>query len=352
MSVKVVLRKAGGVDCVGVAPMNVEDPGKGEVRIRVVYAGINFADLLMRMGFYQPRPDYPFTPGYEVSGTVDAVGENVTGLAVGQRVVAAMRNGGQASFVNVTETRVIPLPDDIPLDVAAATPVTYLTAHHMLHHLGHLEPEHSVLVHGGAGGVGTAALQLCKWAGVTKIWATSSKGKHHVLTSYGARPIDRHKEDFASVIKKETEGRGVDHILDPIGGEHLRRSLSSLAEGGRLYTYGLSAAAPSGKRSLLKALLAFRKTPKFDPLRLMTRNRGVFGVHMGTWSNETVMHQQLEHIMTGIREGHLSPVIDRIFDANEVQAAHQHIHDAKNIGKVLLRFHEDEGSEQGAGNAA
>ncbi len=343
MNVRVVLRKAGGVNCVGVQPMEVVEPAEGEVRVRVVYAGINFADLLMRMGFYQPRPEYPFTPGYEVSGTVDAVGEGVSSVEVGQRVVAAMRNGGQASFVTVPESRVIALTDDIPLDVAAATPVTYLTAHHMLHHLGHLKAEDSVLIHGGAGGVGTAALQLCKWAGVSKVWATSSKGKHPVLTSYGARPIDRHNEDFASVIKDETNGRGVDHILDPIGGEHLRKSLSSLAEGGRLYTYGLSAAAPSGKRSLLKALLAFRKTPKFDPLRLMTRNRGVFGVHMGTWSNETVMHQQLERIITGIREGHLAPVIDRVFEASDVQAAHQHIHDAKNIGKVLLRFHHDEG---------
>jgi NADPH:quinone reductase-like Zn-dependent oxidoreductase len=343
MTVKVVLRKAGGVDCVGVQPMVAEEPGKGEVRVKVVYAGINFADLLMRMGFYQPRPDYPFTPGYEVSGTVDALGEGVSGLSLGQRVVAAMRNGGQASFVNVPEGRVIALPDDLPLDVAAATPVTYLTAHHMLHHLGHLKATDSVLVHGGAGGVGTAALQLCKWAGVSKIWATSSQKKHHVLAEYGARPIDRHNEDFAQIVKKETQGRGVDHVLDPIGGDHLRRSLSSLAEGGRLYTYGLSSAAPSGRRSLLKAVLAFRKTPKFDPLRLMTRNRGVFGVHMGTWSDEDVMHDQLERIITGIQEGHLSPVIDRIFDATEVQAAHQHIHDAKNIGKVLLRFHPEEG---------
>lgn len=335
---RVVITKAGGVRAITTRPMEAPVPGTGQVRVKVAYAGINFADLLMRMGFYQPRPPFPFTPGYEVSGVIDALGEGVSGFEVGQRVVAAMRNGGQASYVVSPVDRVIPLPEGISLQAAASTPVTYMTAHHMLHHLGHLRPEDKVLVHGGAGGVGTAALQLCKWAGVEKVWATSSKAKHHILEQYGARPIDRHDEDFVAIINSETDGRGVDHVLDPIGGDNLRRSLSCLDEGGRLYTYGLSAAAPSGKRSLWKAFFALRKTPKFDALRLMTRNRAVFGVHMGTWTNEAVMQDQLARIVEGIQTGHLEPIIDRVFDANEVQAAHQYIHDAKNIGKVLLKF--------------
>ena len=340
--IRVIIKKAGGVSAITTEPMQAPTPKAGEVRIKVAYAGINFADLLMRLGFYQPRPPFPFTPGYEVSGVVDALGKGVAGLEVGQKVVAAMRNGGQASYVLSPVDRVILLPDGISLQAAASTPVTYMTAHHMLHHLGHLRPEDKVLVHGGAGGVGTAALQLCKWAGVKQVWATSSKGKHHIIEHYGARPIDRHNEDFEAIIKEETGGTGVDHILDPIGGDHLRRSLSCLAEGGRLYTYGMSAAAPSGKRSLLKALFALRRMPKFDPLRLMTRNRAVFGVHMGTWSNEAVMHGQLARIVEGIQTGHLEPIVDSVFDATNVQEAHQYIHDAKNIGKVLLRFHDVE----------
>ncbi len=344
MGKRVVITKAGGVNAITTQPMKPPTPGNGEVRIKVAYAGINFADLLMRMGFYQPRPPFPFTPGYEVSGVIDELGEGVSEFEVGQRVVAAMRNGGQASFVVSSLERVIPLPDDISLQAAASTPVTYMTAHHMLHHLGHLRPEDKVLVHGGAGGVGTAALQLCKWAGVKQVWATSSKSKHHIIEAYGAQPIDRHNQDFVSIIKGDTDGTGVDHVLDPIGGDNLRRSLSCLAEGGRLYTYGLSAAAPSGKRSLLKAFFALRKTPKFDALRLMTRNRAVFGVHMGTWSNEAVMQSQLTRIVEGIQTGHLEPIVDRVFAAEHVRDAHQYIHDAKNIGKVLLKF-EDVGEE-------
>lgn len=335
---RVVLTKAGSPSTLAVQEMEMPTPEAGEIRIKVAFAGINFADLLMRLGLYQPRPKYPFTPGYEMSGTVDAIGDGVEGFSVGQRVVAGVRNGGQSSHVLVSANKALVLPDGISLEVAAAIPVTYLTAHHMLHHLGHLTPDESVLIHGGAGGVGTAALQLCQWAGVTQVWATASGGKASTIEGFGGVAIDRHNEDFVQVVKQATDGKGVDHILDPIGGDHLARSLSVLKEGGRLYTYGMSAAAPSAKRSLLRSFLAWRKTPKFDPLRLMTRNRGVFGVHMGTWSDEGVMVEQLNRILEGVQEGHLVPVIDSIFDVEDVAQAHHHIHDGKNIGKVLLRF--------------
>lgn len=335
---RVVLTKAGSPSTLAVQEMEMPTPGAGEIRIKVAFAGINFADLLMRLGLYQPRPEYPFTPGYEMSGTVDAIGDGVEGFSVGQRVVAGVRNGGQSSHVLVSANKALVLPESISLEVAAAIPVTYLTAHHMLHHLGHITPDESVLIHGGAGGVGTAALQLCQWAGVTQVWATASGGKASTIEGFGGVAIDRHNEDFVQVIKQATGGKGVDHILDPIGGDNLARSLSVLKEGGRLYTYGMSAAAPSAKRSLLRSFLAWRKTPKFDPLRLMTRNRGVFGVHMGTWSNEVVMVEQLNRILEGVKEGHLVPVIDSIFDVEDVAQAHHHIHDGKNIGKVLLRF--------------
>ena len=334
----IAITKAGSPSVLKIHDIEMPSPSEGEVCIEVHYAGINFADTLMRLGLYQPRPPFPFTPGYEVSGTIHSLGSGVNEFEVGQRVVAAMPTGGQCSHVTVKVSRVIPIPDDMGLDEAAAMPVTYLTAHHMLHYLGHLKKGDTVLIHGGAGGVGTAALQLCQWAGIEKVWATASGHKAEIIRSFGGIPIDRHNEDFTQIVKDATNNRGVDHILDPIGGDNLTRSLSCLAEGGRLYTYGLSSAAPTSKRSLLKAFFALRKTPKFDALRLMTRNRGVFGVHMGTWKDEEAMAQQLKRIMEGVKEGHLKPVIDSVFDAKDVAKAHQHIHDAKNIGKVLLRF--------------
>ena len=338
MARRVEFTKAGSPSTIRVTEMPMPEPKQGQVRVKVAFAGINFADLLMRLGFYQPRPPYPFTPGYEVSGVIDALGDDESQFTIGQRVVAAMSTGGQSSHVVVDAQRVLPLPEEISLETAAAMPVTYLTAHHMLHHLGHLDENESVLIHGGAGGVGTAALQLCQWAGVSKVWATASGSKSEIIESYGGRAIDRHNQDFVSIIKKETDNQGVDHILDPIGGDNLTRSLSVLKEGGRLYTYGMSAVAPTSKRSILRSFLAWRKTPAFDPLRLMTRNRGVFGVHMGTWKNEAVMLKQLQRIMEGVLEGSLKPVIDSIYDVEDVAKAHQYLHDGKNIGKVLLRF--------------
>ena len=335
---RLVITKAGSPSVLDVIEMAIPTPNEGEVCIEVHYAGINFADTLMRLGLYQPRPPFPFTPGYEVSGTIHSLGEGVSNLEIGQRVVAAMPNGGQASHVVAKLTRIIPLPDEMSLEKAASMPVTYITAHHMLHHLGNLKATDSVLIHGGAGGVGTAALQICQWAGVSKVWATASGHKADVIKKFGGIPIDRHNEDFVGIIKRETDGRGVDHILDPISGENLKRSLKVLAMGGKVYSYGMSAAAPSSKRSLLKAYFAWRKTPKLDPLKMMSRNQGVFGVHMGTWDNEAVIAEQLNRIMEGVKLGVLDPVIDSVFDVEDASKAHQHIHDAKNIGKVLLRF--------------
>ena len=340
MPYRVVITKPGSPSVLDIQNIEIPVPNANEVCIQVHFAGINFADTLMRMGFYQPRPPFPFTPGYEVSGVIHALGSDVEGFQVGQRVVGMMKTGGQATHVATEDSRVIPIPDEMSLEAAASMPVTYITAHHMLHHLGNLKPTDSVLIHGGGGGVGTAALQLCKWAGVEKVWSTASSAKAEIIQSYGATAIDRHNEDFVDLIKKATEGKGVDHILDPIGGDHLKRSLSVLAHGGKLYTYGMSSAAPSSKRSLLKAFSAFRKRPRFDPMKMMSRNQGVFGVHMGTWPDEIVMTEQMERIVNGIKQGVLDPIIDSVFDARDVAKAHQHIHDGKNIGKVLLRFEE------------
>jgi NADPH:quinone reductase-like Zn-dependent oxidoreductase len=335
---RLVITKAGSPSVLDVIEMPMPTPNEGEVCIEVHYAGINFADTLMRLGLYQPRPPFPFTPGYEVSGTIHSLGKGVTEFEVGQRVVAAMQNGGQASHVIAVTSRVIPLPDEMSLEKAAAMPVTYITAHHMLHHLGNLKSTDTVLIHGGAGGVGTAALQLCQWAGVSKVWATASGHKADIIKQFDGIPIDRHKEDFVEIIKRETAGKGVDHILDPISGENLKRSLKVLAMGGKVYSFGMSAAAPSGKRSLLKAYFAWRKTPKLDPLKMMSRNQGVFGVHMGTWNDEAVIAEQLHRIIDGIKQGVLDPVIDSVYPVEGAAEAHQHIHDAKNIGKVLLSF--------------
>ncbi len=319
-----------------VETFDASPPGPGEVAVDVAYGGINFADLLQRLGLYNPRPPYPFTPGYEASGTVVALGKGVDHLEVGDSVIAVPGTGAHMSHLNCAAERVIRIPEGMTLEAAAAMPVTYLTAHHMLHHLGHLSSEHSVLIHGGGGGVGTAALQLCRWAGVERVWATASAGKADIIRSFGGTPIDRHSEDFVDVIRTATEGVGVDHVLDPIGGDHLVRSLSACREGGNVYTFGMSSFAPSEKRRPIRTALAWLRRKEIDPLRLMARNRALFGVHMGTWSRQDVILEQMERLVQGVAEGHLVPVIDRVFPIEQAPAAHQHMHDGNNVGKVLF----------------
>lgn len=311
-------------------------PGPNEVAVDVAFGGINFADLLQRLGLYNPRPPYPFTPGYEASGTVVEVGEGVEHLDVGDSVIAVPGTGAHTSHLVCAADRVIRIPEGMGLEAAAAMPVTYLTAHHMLHHLGHLSTDQAVLIHGGGGGVGTAALQLCRWAGVERVWATASAEKADIIRSFGGTPIDRHTEDFVDVIRSATAGVGVDHVLDPIGGDHLVRSLSACREGGNVYTFGMSSFAPSEKRRPIRTALAWLRRTEIDPLRLMARNRALFGVHMGTWSRQDVILGQMERLVEGVAEGHLDPVIDRVFPIEQAAAAHRHMHDGKNVGKVLF----------------
>jgi NADPH:quinone reductase-like Zn-dependent oxidoreductase len=207
MPYRVVITKPGSPSVLDIQNIEIPVPKADEICIQVHFAGINFADTLMRMGFYQPRPPFPFTPGYEVSGVIHTLGSDVKEFEVGQRVVGMMRTGGQATHVVTEVSRVIPIPEEMTLEAAASMPVTYITAHHMLHHLGNLKPTDSVLIHGGGGGVGTAALQLCKWAGVKKVWSTASSAKAEIIQSYGATAIDRHNEDFVDLIKKATDGK-------------------------------------------------------------------------------------------------------------------------------------------------
>ena len=143
-------------------------------------------------------------------------------------------------------------------------------------------------------------------------------------------------EDFVEVVRGATDGQGVDHILDPIGGDHIARSLSVLREGGRLYAFGFSSAAPRARRTPLRSLLAWRRRTRVDPYRLMMRNRAIYGVHMGTWSNDGILLPQLEHIIEGLVEGALEPVIDSILTLAEAAEAHAHLHSGAYVGKVLL----------------
>jgi len=231
-------------------------PGDAEVRIRVRAAGINFADILARLGLYPDAPTPPCVIGYEVAGHVDAIGTAVTGFHPGDRVAALTRFGGYADVVTVPAAQVFHVPEGLSDSEAAAVPVNYLTAAIALYRMAALAPGETVLIHNAGGGVGIAASQLARLRRAVVI-GTASAAKHAALQRFGVEhAIDYRNADVAVAVRELTKGRGVDVILDPIGGHSFMTSYQMLAPLGRLIIFGLSAAAPGERRSLLKAVRA------------------------------------------------------------------------------------------------
>ena len=335
---RIVYPRAGGVETIQIVEEDDPVPQSDQVCVRIHRAGINFAELMMRQGLYGSSPDFPFTPGYEASGVVIGVGDQVATLKEGDRVLAMTGFGGYSEKVCMDARRVIPIPDSVSFDQAAAIPVTYGTAFHMLVHLGRISKGDSVLIHHAAGGVGTAVAQICRSFGSSLIVGTASTPKRDFVESMGMRFVDREREDFEEVCKDLTDGKGVHHAIDPVGGRHLLRSYKSLRKGGKLYYFGASAAVKGEKRSRLSELRMWWGMPRFDPLKLMTSNKAVFGVHMGLLEDETVFKGHLASLSEMLEEGEIDPVIDSVWRFEKVAEAQMHMHDRKNRGKVLLDF--------------
>ncbi len=335
---KVVYPRAGGVETIEIVEEEDPVPESDQVCVRIHRAGVNFAELMMRQGLYGSSPDFPFTPGYEASGVVTEVGSLVDTLKEGDRVLAMTGFGGYSEKVCLDSRRVTPLPDSISFDQAAAIPVTYGTAFHMLVHLGRISEGDSVLIHHSAGGVGTAVAQICESYGASLVVGTASTPKRDFVESMGMRFVDREKEDFEEVCKELTDGKGVHHAIDPVGGSHLLRSYKSLRKGGKLYYFGASAAVKGEKRSRLSELRMWWGMPRFDPIRLMTSNKAVFGVHMGLLEDDSVFKGHLASLSEMLEKGEIDPVIDSVWRFEEVADAQMHMHNRKNRGKVLLDF--------------
>jgi NADPH:quinone reductase-like Zn-dependent oxidoreductase len=270
-------------------------------------------------------------------GIVEEVGSAVTELAPGDRVVALTRFGGYTDMVCVPATLALPLPAHLSFEQAAALPVNYVTAWIMLVHVGGVRTGDRVLVHAAAGGVGQAAIQLCRWRGAEVI-GTASAAKHDRLRAAGvAHTIDYTTQDFEAEVRRLTDGRGVDIVLDAVGGESLRKSYRSLAPLGRLFMFGVSSIAPGERRSWLAAARGLVRTPFFHPVRLMNDNRGVFGVNVGhLWREGPRLRAMLVELLALVKDGTLSPVVDRTFPLDEAPAAHRYLQERRNFGKVLL----------------
>jgi synaptic vesicle membrane protein VAT-1 len=311
-------------------------PGTGEVRIAVRAIGVNFADVLARLGLYPDAPPVPFVPGYEVAGVIDAVGERDSRHREGDRVLALTRFGGYSTSVVVQAAHALAVPSRLSDEEAAAIPVNYLTAYVALYKLGNVEPGETVLVHSAGGGVGIAAIQLAHLRRAA-IVGTASARKHEALRTMGVEHlIDPSAADVSTEVLKITAGRGVDVVLDPIGGRHLRDSYRLLAPLGRLITFGAASVAGE-KRNWLRLARVFLQMPAFRPMALINSNRGVLGLNLGRlWSEEQRIGAMMAEILEHVEDGRLRPIIAASFPLEDPAGAHRYLQSRSNIGKVIL----------------
>src|SRR5262249_51680913 len=282
---QVVIPRYGPPDVLGTREQPDLKAGDGQIRIAVQTSGVNFADVLARLGLYPHAPKPPAVVGYEVCGIVDQTGAGVTTPRVGDRVIALTRFGGYADQVVVPASFAFPVPAAIDAATAAAIPVNYVTALIALYRMANITTGETVLVHGAGGGVGIAATQLARLRRATVI-GTASAAKHDALRAFGGdHAIDYRTADVVAEVQRLTNGRGVDVVLDPIGGRSFATSYRMLAPLGRMIAYGVSSIATGERRSLWRALTTIATTPRFNPMSLMNRNRGVFGLNVGhLWS--------------------------------------------------------------------
>ena len=332
----VVVTKYGSPENLEIHELPTPMPGPGEVCIRVSKAGINFADILSRMGLYPGAPKPPFTPGMEVSGIIHEIGPDVKEYEIGDRVVGSGSNGGYSTHLVSKVEGVFKIPDNISFEVAAAFPAVYLTSYLMIIHPGALQKDETILIHGVAGGIGLASIELAKVAGAKTIFGTCSPEKHDFIRERGVLPVDRN--DFLAEIMDWTDNKGVDLVLDPIGGENLMKSYRCLGSGGRVCSFGISDMAPGKKKNNWHRLKSWLTFPKFDPLKMMASNRGVFGIHLGRWKNLDTLNKARKDLMKWIKEDKIHPHVDQVFPYHKASEAHNYIQDRKNIGKVLLDF--------------
>lgn len=337
------MRRAGGWDRLAVEESPDPQPADGEVVVRTAAAGVNYADVIVRMGLYESAKKYvgwPITPGFEVAGTVAAVGAGVTSVSPGARVIAVTRFGGYATHVVVPADQVFPVPLRFTTSEAAAFPAVFLTAWYALFELAAAKPGMRLLVHSAAGGVGGALCQLARVAGCRAIGVVGRSAKVQTALDAGAHAvIDKSREDLWRIARRHAP-EGYDAVFDANGVETLRDSYEHLASPGRLVVYGFATMLPRGKDrpSWPKLAADWLRTPRFDPLKMTNENRSVMGFNLSyLFERKAALIPAIEQLLAWADEGKVAPPPVKEYALDDVAAAHRAIESGDTVGKLVLR---------------
>jgi putative PIG3 family NAD(P)H quinone oxidoreductase len=319
----IVIREPGGPEVLEWAEVPDPEVGSGEVLIDVAASAVNRADLMQRQGYYPPPPGASEVPGLECAGTIAAVGRGVTGWKVGDEVCALLAGGGYAEKVVVPAGQILPVPRGVALHEAASLPEVACTVWSNVFDIARLSPGEILLVHGGASGIGTFAIQLATAYGA-RVFTTASKAKHERVLAYGAtRAIDYRTEDFAEVVRKESGDYGADVVLDNMGAKYLAKNVDVLARNGRLVTIGLQ----GGTKAELDLNALLRKCGSVTATSL--RSRPVA-------EKAKIVAEVRDHVWPLVEAGRIHPVVDRVFAMQDAAEAHRYLESGEHIGKVLL----------------
>lgn len=311
---------------------------KNHILVAVKAIGLNFADVMARLGVYPSVPDPPFIPGLEVSGVVIEVGSEAKSFKRGDRVIAFTRQGAYAEFVSVNENHAYPIPKKMSFEEGASIGVTYLTAYHGLVTLANIRKDEKLLLHAAAGGVGTATIQIARHLGVEVFGAASSAQKLDVAYQQGMQHgFNYQTEDFERGVRQKTQGKGVDVVMDSVGGMVFRKSWRLLAPMGRYVLYGF--AAVTGKRGInkLKAMKEMIVTPLVYPPNIVSKNIGLFGFNLYFLFDKVEYFKKASRqLMKWYNEKVIKPVIGARFTFDRIAEAQGFLQSRKSFGKIVV----------------
>jgi NADPH2:quinone reductase len=315
---------------------DLPNPRPGEVRLKVLAAGVSYPDVMMRRGIHPEARRPPFTPGWDVVGTVDALGEGAGAVPPGAAVAAMPIVGGYAEYLCLPETELVRVPPQLDPAEAVCLVLNYVTAYQMLHRSARAKPGETALVHAAAGGVGTALLQLARLHGV-QTYGTASAGKLGTVEGLGGHAIDYKRSDFLEVIRG-SPGGGVDVVFDGVGGWNLLRSWRALTPGGRLVAYGLLSSFAGGRRDLRRLLSSAAGWAAAYALGLLTRRKrlSVYSIQMLKRRKPGWFRRDLATLFDLLGRGQLRPVIDRRLPLEQAALAHELLGRGETVGKIVL----------------
>ncbi|MGB0647004.1 MAG: synaptic vesicle VAT-1 family membrane protein [Bradymonadia bacterium] len=341
---KVQIDTYGGYEQLKLIECVPQAPAPDQVQIKVFAAGINYADCIVRMGLYRSARELvglPITPGFEVSGIVSAVGDQVTQFTVGDEVMAVTFFGGYASFITVDQAYVFSKPSDYSFIEAAGSIATFLTAHYGLVQLANPRLGEKVLIHSAAGGVGMVLVQLAHHLALEVTGVVGTSHKTEILASLGpAHIIDKQSDDLWSRARAIAP-EGYDLIFDANGVSTLNQSYEHLRRPGKLVIYGFASMLPKskGRVNWFKLARAYLQTPKFNPLTMTTMSKSVLAFNLSYLFERTdILHESMHVFNELVEKGTLKPPLCQTFPIEEVQAAHRAIESGETTGKLILTF--------------